>query len=72
MEKNLVIALGWSLHLCITQHPLFYDSNSELGSKGVPSVHPMYCTILRPSTASALMSALGATHQGPYDRSAND
>ena len=44
LEKNLVFALGWSSHLCFTQRPLFYVSNSELGPYGVSSDHPMYNT----------------------------
>ena len=36
-HNNLVIALGWSLHLCITQHPLFTSVIQGWGPRASPS-----------------------------------
>ena len=36
LDKNLVIALGWSLHLCITQHPLFTSVIQGWGPRASP------------------------------------
>ena len=36
LDKNLVIALGWSLYLCITQHPLFTSVIQGWGPRASP------------------------------------
>eukprot|EP00976_Prorocentrum_cordatum_P024297 494677-Prorocentrum_minimum.AAC.1 len=53
LEGNLD-TLGGSLYLCTARRPLFYASNSELGTYGVSSDHPMYNTT-RLEDASAIL-----------------
>eukprot|EP00959_Pyramimonas_sp_CCMP1952_P205497 4297435-Pyramimonas_sp.AAC.1 len=36
LEKNEVVALGWSLHLCTTQHPLFTSVIQGWGPRASP------------------------------------
>eukprot|EP00976_Prorocentrum_cordatum_P072564 1180764-Prorocentrum_minimum.AAC.1 len=36
LDKNLVIDLGWSLHLCITQPPLFTSVIQGWGPRASP------------------------------------
>eukprot|EP00976_Prorocentrum_cordatum_P050838 1026305-Prorocentrum_minimum.AAC.1 len=43
-EKKLFFALGWSLHLSITQHPLLTFGIQGWDPRASSSDHPMYNT----------------------------
>eukprot|EP00959_Pyramimonas_sp_CCMP1952_P095166 1990043-Pyramimonas_sp.AAC.1 len=57
LEKNVVVALGWSLHLCTTQHPLF--ASQGWGPKASPLFKRYTTCLYWPTLLTNLLTSGG-------------